>query len=169
VPPAIIELGRACDLKEEVFGPVLHVVRWRADDLARRLDDIAANACGLTRGIHARIEAPIENIATRLTVGNVYVNCKILGAWWEPSHGGPAFRALVRDAGGRMICVVRAGTHGHDQYGGGWKRQPAIRGRLTAGPISVTLELAPAPSLTAERAGLRFTSKIPDARGSQQK
>ncbi len=56
VGPAVIELDRARDLKEEVFGPVLHVVRWRADELDALLDDIAGNGTALTLGIHSRIE-----------------------------------------------------------------------------------------------------------------
>ena len=43
MPPTIIELSRASDLREEVFGPILHVVRWRADELDTLLDDIAGN------------------------------------------------------------------------------------------------------------------------------
>ena len=56
VAPTIIELDRAADLKEEVFGPVLHVVRWRADELDALLDDIAGNGTALTLGIHSRID-----------------------------------------------------------------------------------------------------------------
>ena len=56
VAPTIIALDRARDLTEEVFGPVLHVVRWRADALDALLDDIAANGYGLTLGIHTRID-----------------------------------------------------------------------------------------------------------------
>ena len=52
VPPTIIALDRASDLQEEVFGPVLHVVRWRAGELDALLDDIAGNGYGLTLGIH---------------------------------------------------------------------------------------------------------------------
>jgi len=80
VPPAIIDLDRARDLEEEVFGPILHVVRWRADELDRLLDDIAANGYGLTLGIHSRIDATVDHIATRLGNGNVYVNRNMIGA-----------------------------------------------------------------------------------------
>ena len=54
------------ELKEEVFGPILHVVRWRADELDALLDDIAANGYGLTLGIHSRIDATVEQIVARL-------------------------------------------------------------------------------------------------------
>ena len=56
VAPTIVALDRARDLTEEVFGPVLHVVRWRAAALDVLIDDIAANGYGLTLGIHSRID-----------------------------------------------------------------------------------------------------------------
>jgi RHH-type proline utilization regulon transcriptional repressor/proline dehydrogenase/delta 1-pyrroline-5-carboxylate dehydrogenase len=80
VGPAIIELDRASELKQEVFGPVLHVVRYRVDEIDLLLDDIAANGYGLTLGIQSRIDATIANIVARLAVGNIYVNRNIIGA-----------------------------------------------------------------------------------------
>ena len=80
VPPAIIALDRARDLQEEVFGPILHVVRWRANSLDALIDDIAANRYGLTLGIHSRIDATVEHVVARLAHGNVYVNRNMIGA-----------------------------------------------------------------------------------------
>jgi RHH-type proline utilization regulon transcriptional repressor/proline dehydrogenase/delta 1-pyrroline-5-carboxylate dehydrogenase len=80
VAPAIIELARAADLTEEVFGPVLHVVRWRADALDSLIDEIARNRYGLTLGIHSRIDRTVSHIAARLANGNVYVNRNMIGA-----------------------------------------------------------------------------------------
>jgi RHH-type transcriptional regulator, proline utilization regulon repressor / proline dehydrogenase / delta 1-pyrroline-5-carboxylate dehydrogenase len=80
VPPAIIELERAADLREEVFGPVLHVVRYRADELDRLLGDIAATDYGLTLGIQSRIDSTVRHIVERLSTGNIYVNRNIIGA-----------------------------------------------------------------------------------------
>ena len=76
----MIALDRASDLQEEVFGPVLHVVRWRAGELDALLDDIAGNGTGLTLGIHTRIDAVAEKIVARLANGNVYVNRSMIGA-----------------------------------------------------------------------------------------
>src|SRR5580700_8679980 len=59
VAPAIIELDSARDLKAEIFGPVLHVVRWRANAMDALLDDIAANGTALTLGVHSRIDETI--------------------------------------------------------------------------------------------------------------
>jgi RHH-type proline utilization regulon transcriptional repressor/proline dehydrogenase/delta 1-pyrroline-5-carboxylate dehydrogenase len=80
VPPTVIELARAADLTEEVFGPVLHVVRWRADALDALIDQIAANHYGLTLGIHSRIDRTVSHIAARLPHGNIYVNRSMIGA-----------------------------------------------------------------------------------------
>jgi RHH-type proline utilization regulon transcriptional repressor/proline dehydrogenase/delta 1-pyrroline-5-carboxylate dehydrogenase len=80
VPPTIIRLNRASDLTEEVFGPVLHVVRWQANALDALLSDIAGNGTGLTLGVHSRIEMRADHIAARLSHGNVYVNRSMIGA-----------------------------------------------------------------------------------------
>jgi RHH-type proline utilization regulon transcriptional repressor/proline dehydrogenase/delta 1-pyrroline-5-carboxylate dehydrogenase len=80
VPPSIIALERARDLSEEVFGPILHVVRWRADEFDALLDEIAAHGYGLTLGVHSRIDATAEHIKARLANGNVYVNRSMIGA-----------------------------------------------------------------------------------------
>jgi RHH-type proline utilization regulon transcriptional repressor/proline dehydrogenase/delta 1-pyrroline-5-carboxylate dehydrogenase len=63
-----------------VFGPILHVVRWRADRLDRALDEIAATGYGLTLGIHSRIDETVRHILARLRVGNSYVNRSMIGA-----------------------------------------------------------------------------------------
>jgi RHH-type proline utilization regulon transcriptional repressor/proline dehydrogenase/delta 1-pyrroline-5-carboxylate dehydrogenase len=101
VPPAIIMLDRARDLREEVFGPILHVVRWRADQLDALLDDIAANGYGLTLGIHSRIDTTVEQVAARLANGNVYVNRNMIGAvvGTQP-FGGTALSGTGPKAGG---------------------------------------------------------------------
>jgi RHH-type proline utilization regulon transcriptional repressor/proline dehydrogenase/delta 1-pyrroline-5-carboxylate dehydrogenase len=80
VPPTIIELASARDLMDEVFGPILHVVRWRAEGIEALLDDIAGNGTGLTLGIHSRIDATADRIVARLRNGNVYVNRNMIGA-----------------------------------------------------------------------------------------
>jgi RHH-type proline utilization regulon transcriptional repressor/proline dehydrogenase/delta 1-pyrroline-5-carboxylate dehydrogenase len=80
VSPAVVALDRTRDLREEVFGPVLHVVRWRAQELDALLDDVAANGYGLTLGIHSRIDATAAKIVARLAHGNVYINCSMIGA-----------------------------------------------------------------------------------------
>jgi RHH-type proline utilization regulon transcriptional repressor/proline dehydrogenase/delta 1-pyrroline-5-carboxylate dehydrogenase len=124
VGPTVIELDRARDLKEEVFGPVLHVVRWRADELDGLLDDIAGNGTALTLGIHSRIDATADRIAARLSSGNVYVNRSMIGAvvgtqpfggthlsGTGPKAGGPNY--LFRFALEQVVTVNTAASGGN--------------------------------------------------------
>jgi RHH-type transcriptional regulator, proline utilization regulon repressor / proline dehydrogenase / delta 1-pyrroline-5-carboxylate dehydrogenase len=101
VAPAILELNSARELKEEVFGPVLHVVRWRENELDRLLDDIAANGTALTLGIHSRIDTTIAHITRRLPHGNVYVNRNMIGAVvGSQPFGGSGLSGTGPKAGG---------------------------------------------------------------------
>jgi RHH-type proline utilization regulon transcriptional repressor/proline dehydrogenase/delta 1-pyrroline-5-carboxylate dehydrogenase len=101
VPPTMIRLDRASDLQEEIFGPVLHVVRWRTGELDALLDDIAGNGTGLTLGIHTRIDSVAKMIVAQLTHGNVYVNRSMIGAvvGTQP-FGGAALSGTGPKAGG---------------------------------------------------------------------
>jgi RHH-type transcriptional regulator, proline utilization regulon repressor / proline dehydrogenase / delta 1-pyrroline-5-carboxylate dehydrogenase len=101
VAPAIIELDNACALTEEIFGPVLHVVRWRSNELDQLLDDIAANDTALTLGIHSRIEAVVARIVARMPHGNIYVNRNMIGAVVESQpFGGSHLSGTGPKAGG---------------------------------------------------------------------
>jgi RHH-type proline utilization regulon transcriptional repressor/proline dehydrogenase/delta 1-pyrroline-5-carboxylate dehydrogenase len=124
VPPAIIILDRARDLREEVFGPILHVVRWRADALDQLLDDIAGTGYALTLGIHSRIDSTVEHIVARLASGNVYVNRNIIGAvvgtqpfggfglsGTGPKAGGPNY--LRRFAAEQVVTINTAAAGGN--------------------------------------------------------
>jgi RHH-type proline utilization regulon transcriptional repressor/proline dehydrogenase/delta 1-pyrroline-5-carboxylate dehydrogenase len=80
VAPTIIELKTLSDLKREVFGPVLHVIRFRRANLDKLIDDINASGYGLTFGLHTRLDETIAHVVSRIKVGNVYVNRNIIGA-----------------------------------------------------------------------------------------
>ncbi|OWK22835.1 hypothetical protein AJ87_46225 [Rhizobium yanglingense] len=80
VPPTIIELKQMSDLTREVFGPVLHVIRYRREDLDRLIDDINNSGYGLTFGLHTRLDETIEHVTGRVKAGNLYVNRNIIGA-----------------------------------------------------------------------------------------
>jgi RHH-type proline utilization regulon transcriptional repressor/proline dehydrogenase/delta 1-pyrroline-5-carboxylate dehydrogenase len=101
VAPTVIALDRAGDLKEEVFGPVLHVVRWQTEALDALLEEIAGNGTALTLGIHSRIDLTVERIAARLPHGNIYVNRNMIGAvvGTQP-FGGTALSGTGPKAGG---------------------------------------------------------------------
>lgn len=80
VPPTIIEINKLSDLTKEVFGPVLHVYRYRRQDLDRLIDDINASGYGLTFGLHTRLDETIAHVTGRVKAGNLYVNRNIIGA-----------------------------------------------------------------------------------------
>ena len=80
VPPTLIEISRVADVEREVFGPVLHVLRYRRTDLDRLLDTIDATGYGLTFGLHSRIDETIAHVLDRVRAGNRYVNRNIIGA-----------------------------------------------------------------------------------------
>jgi RHH-type transcriptional regulator, proline utilization regulon repressor / proline dehydrogenase / delta 1-pyrroline-5-carboxylate dehydrogenase len=101
VAPVIVELDRAGDLRQEVFGPVLHVVRWRADRLDALLDEIADNGTALTLGVHSRIDLTVERVVARLANGNIYVNRNMIGAVvGSQPFGGTALSGTGPKVGG---------------------------------------------------------------------
>jgi RHH-type proline utilization regulon transcriptional repressor/proline dehydrogenase/delta 1-pyrroline-5-carboxylate dehydrogenase len=124
VAPHIFELSGADQLTEDVFGPVLHVVRYPADRLDRVLQSIERSGYGLTLGIHSRIDDSIEAVIDRLAVGNVYVNRNMIGAvvgvqpfgghglsGTGPKAGGPHY--LARFATEQTVTVNTAAAGGN--------------------------------------------------------
>jgi RHH-type proline utilization regulon transcriptional repressor/proline dehydrogenase/delta 1-pyrroline-5-carboxylate dehydrogenase len=79
-PPTLIELNSLSQLTQEVFGPVLHLVRYQASELNQVIDAVNATGYGLTLGIHSRIDATINAIRLGVKVGNIYVNRNMIGA-----------------------------------------------------------------------------------------
>ncbi|WP_291619214.1 bifunctional proline dehydrogenase/L-glutamate gamma-semialdehyde dehydrogenase PutA, partial [Bradyrhizobium sp.] len=124
VAPHIFELKDASQLTEEVFGPILHVVRYRAENLAHVLESIARSGYGLTLGIHSRIDDTIEAIIDRVQVGNIYVNRNMIGAvvgvqpfggsglsGTGPKAGGPHY--LARFATEQTVTINTAAAGGN--------------------------------------------------------
>jgi RHH-type transcriptional regulator, proline utilization regulon repressor / proline dehydrogenase / delta 1-pyrroline-5-carboxylate dehydrogenase len=124
VAPHIFELADAEALTEEVFGPVLHVVRYTADRLDRVLQSIERSGYGLTLGIHSRIDDTIEAVIEKLPVGNVYVNRNMIGAvvgvqpfggfglsGTGPKAGGPHY--LTRFATEQTVSINTAAAGGN--------------------------------------------------------
>lgn len=142
VAPTVLEINSLSELTKEVFGPVLHVLRYRRDDLPALIDAINATGFGLTLGVHSRIDETIEFITQRAHVGNIYVNRNIVGAvvgvqpfggegksGTGPKAGGPLYlKRLQKNPGmnfsGNTVyekqapvaldaLTVWAKTHGH--------------------------------------------------------
>ena len=78
--PHCFEIPSLDVLEREVFGPVVHVIRYKARDLDKVLDQINASGYGLTMGIHSRIDGTVRQISQKLRVGNCYVNRNMIGA-----------------------------------------------------------------------------------------
>jgi RHH-type proline utilization regulon transcriptional repressor/proline dehydrogenase/delta 1-pyrroline-5-carboxylate dehydrogenase len=124
VAPTIMEIGSILDLKRENFGPVLHVARFRSDQLGQVVDDINATGYGLTLGLHSRIAETRRFVAARARVGNFYVNRNQIGAIVEsqpfggeglsgtgPKAGGPHY--LARFATERVMCIDTTAAGGN--------------------------------------------------------
>ncbi|MEQ9901613.1 trifunctional transcriptional regulator/proline dehydrogenase/L-glutamate gamma-semialdehyde dehydrogenase [Pectobacterium punjabense] len=80
VKPTLIELSKIDELKKEVFGPVLHVIRYQSQQLDTVIEQINAAGYGLTLGVHTRIDETIQRVTNRAKVGNQYVNRNMVGA-----------------------------------------------------------------------------------------
>jgi RHH-type proline utilization regulon transcriptional repressor/proline dehydrogenase/delta 1-pyrroline-5-carboxylate dehydrogenase len=124
VAPHIFELADAGQLTEEVFGPILHVVRYGAERLDDVLASIERTGYGLTLGIHSRIDDMIEAAIDRLAVGNIYVNRNMIGAvvgvqpfggfglsGTGPKAGGPHY--LTRFATEQTVTINTAAAGGN--------------------------------------------------------
>jgi RHH-type proline utilization regulon transcriptional repressor/proline dehydrogenase/delta 1-pyrroline-5-carboxylate dehydrogenase len=124
VAPIAFEIALPDLPRREVFGPVLHVIRWRVDELDRVLDAVVATGYGLTLGIHSRIERFVERVRARLRVGNTYVNRNMIGAvvgvqpfggeglsGTGPKAGGPHY--LSRFVVERTLTVNTAAAGGN--------------------------------------------------------
>lgn len=122
--PRAWELKSLDQLQREVFGPALHVLRWKADQLDQVIDAINATGYGLTLGVHSRIDETIDRIAARVKVGNVYVNRNQIGAvvgvqpfggqglsGTGPKAGGPHY--LARFATEKTVTVNTTAAGGN--------------------------------------------------------
>ncbi len=124
VPPLAVEIAGIGVLEREVFGPILHIVRYEADDLDAVIDSINATGYGLTLGVHSRIDGFARRIATGVRAGNVYVNRNMIGAvvgvqpfggqglsGTGPKAGGPHY--LARFATERTVTINTAALGGN--------------------------------------------------------
>src|SRR5690349_6726782 len=122
--PRAYEIPSIKLLTHEVFGPALHVVRWKSDELDDVIDAINGTGFGLTLGVHSRIDETIEHIAKRAKVGNTYVNRNQIGAvvgvqpfggenlsGTGPKAGGPHY--LLRFATERTLTINTTAAGGN--------------------------------------------------------
>ncbi len=101
VSPTVIKVTGLDDLKEEIFGPVLHVATFKASEIDSVVDAINASQFGLTFGLHTRIDSRVERIVDRIHVGNIYVNRNQIGAVvGSQPFGGEGLSGTGPKAGG---------------------------------------------------------------------
>jgi RHH-type proline utilization regulon transcriptional repressor/proline dehydrogenase/delta 1-pyrroline-5-carboxylate dehydrogenase len=124
VAPHLFAIDSIAALQQEHFGPLLHVVRYRSEDLEKHLEQLRATGFGLTLGVHSRIDAVARSIFDAMPAGNVYVNRNMIGAvvgvqpfgghglsGTGPKAGGPLY--LPRFAAERVLTINTAATGGN--------------------------------------------------------
>ncbi len=124
VPPTVIRIDEIEDLKEEWFGPILHVTTWKQGDLAKTIERVNRLGFGLTMGLHSRIADAAEEVADLARVGNLYINRTMTGAivgsqpfggerlsGTGPKAGGPNY--LPRFAVERAVTVDTTSAGGN--------------------------------------------------------
>jgi RHH-type proline utilization regulon transcriptional repressor/proline dehydrogenase/delta 1-pyrroline-5-carboxylate dehydrogenase len=116
-PPTLIEINSLSQLTQEVFGPVLHLIRYGASELDQVIDAVNKTGYGLTLGIHSRIDANIKTIRQGVKVGNIYINRNMIGAvvGVQP-FGGMGLSGTGPKAGGpdylrRFVCEQTVTTN----------------------------------------------------------
>ena len=115
VVPTLIELDSFSELKREIFGPVLHVVRYQRADLDQLLAQINESGYGLTLGVHTRIDETIAQVVGTAHVGNLYVNRNVVGAvvGVQP-FGGEGLSGTGPKAGGPLYLYRLLSTRPQD-------------------------------------------------------
>lgn len=112
VAPTLIEIGSIKELKQEVFGPVIHVIRFANNQLDKVIDEINSSGYGLTQGVHSRIEDTITKVYERIKAGNIYVNRNMVGAvvGIQP-FGGEGLSGTGPKAGGALYLYRLVNTN----------------------------------------------------------
>ncbi|MDP6874011.1 MAG: bifunctional proline dehydrogenase/L-glutamate gamma-semialdehyde dehydrogenase PutA, partial [Alphaproteobacteria bacterium] len=160
VAPVAFTLQGMRELKEEIFGPVLHVVTFEAEDLAQVIESINEQGYGLTLGIQTRVDSRVQDICDRARVGNIYVNRNQIGAvvgaqpfggeglsGTGPKAGGPNYLARFTErapldrptsatsqrtsSGNDRDALARAVTESRTRQPA-WERQPNRHAMISA-------------------------------------
>jgi len=128
VAPTLIEISKVADLSREVFGPVLHVLRYQRDALPQLLDEINASGYGLAGGAHSRIDATIALVSDGLSAGNIYINRNIIGAVvGSQPFGGHGLSGTGPKAGGPLYLKRLLAAAPPDWLRLGPSSPPALR------------------------------------------
>ncbi len=124
IAPSAYEIDTLSRLQQEIFGPVLHVIRFAAKDRQKIIDEINATGYGLTFGLHSRLQGISEKTAQSVDAGNIYINRSMIGAvvgvqpfggrglsGTGPKAGGPYY--LHRFANEKVVSTNTTATGGN--------------------------------------------------------
>ena len=145
IPPTMIELDDASECAREIFGPVLHVVRYRRQDLPHVLEAIDATGFGLTFGLHTRLDETIAQVTAAVGAGNIYINRNVIGATvGVQPFGGNGLSGTGPKAGGPLY-VRRLVRHDAPVENNASRAENAVAGVVTLfkseGPVAATKAL----------------------------
>ncbi|MCF8479712.1 MAG: bifunctional proline dehydrogenase/L-glutamate gamma-semialdehyde dehydrogenase PutA [Rhodospirillum sp.] len=153
VAPTAFDLSDFAELKREIFGPILHIIRFKNRDLDKVVDTINAAGYGLTLGVHSRVDAHVERICRRAKVGNIYVNRNQIGAvvGVQP-FGGEGLSGTGPKAGGPAYLSRFTTT-----------RDPLVTPPVEVAPVHMTVKAeAPVPAAEGAHALAEGWSAHPD-------
>lgn len=118
--PHAFEIGKISDLKQEIFGPILHIMRFKAENYEQLIHDVNAMGYGLTMGVHTRIDARVDHISQIAKVGNIYINRNQIGAvvgvqpfggeglsGTGPKAGGPHYLNRLSKNSASMVQIAQ--------------------------------------------------------------
>lgn len=171
VGPAVIEVDGIEAVTEEVFGPVLHIAQFDADEIDTVIEAINASGFGLTFGLHSRIDARVQHIVDRIDVGNIYINRNQIGAVvGSQPFGGHGLSGTGPKAGGpRYLSAFCAKPSARVEN---LQQMPGPTGETNTysiGPRDHILCAGPGAELAAEQVrlarslGCRYVVEKPDA------
>jgi RHH-type proline utilization regulon transcriptional repressor/proline dehydrogenase/delta 1-pyrroline-5-carboxylate dehydrogenase len=162
VPPTVIELENISELEKEIFGPVLHLIPYKSDQLNQVVDSINNTGYGLTFGLHSRIDDKVEYVCENVKAGNIYINRNQIGAivgsqpfggrglsGTGPKAGGPLYlHRFYKDADMSAI-QKQQNMPGPTGESNSWSIQP--RGKILC--LGPSIEDAEAQAKIAEKEG----------------
>ncbi|MCB2128400.1 MAG: bifunctional proline dehydrogenase/L-glutamate gamma-semialdehyde dehydrogenase PutA [Rhodobacteraceae bacterium] len=165
IAPSVIRVNGIADMKREIFGPVLHVATFDADELPKVIGDINATGYGLTFGLHTRIDNRVQELTEALHVGNIYVNRNQIGAivgsqpfggeglsGTGPKAGGPEY--LARFTAPVAAAAAKSGADGSADVA-------AVQKALTAAHLPKVLTQIDLPGPTGESNRLTLVTRAP--------
>ena len=135
VAPSVIQVSSIQDLEKEIFGPVLHVATFEANEIDQILYDINASGFGLTFGLHTRMDDRVEQVTSQLNVGNIYVNRNQIGAIvGSQPFGGEGMSGTGPKAGGPHYVprFTRKALPGHTIISGTHVDPVKVQARLSS-------------------------------------